>query len=284
MRLDMTDRIALVTGAGSGIGRALALALAAAGMTVILVGRRTDALEETRALSQHALRMWHIPTDITDPTARRQLVERVKARHGRLDLLINNAGMVTVGLLATTTDAQLQRMIDLNVIAPLALTRDFLPLLKKGQAARVVMIGSMFGDIGFPLFAAYSATKFAVRGLAEALRRELHPLGIGVTYAAPRATRTPAADGFSNLIEPLSMTLDAPEDVARHILDAIRRQKRSVYPLGPERLFVLIQKLFPALVDRSVVRQTEALTRDKTTEANATTRQSELVPENRTVS
>ena len=110
----------------------------------------------------------------------------------------------------------------------------------------------MFGDIAFPCFGAYSATKFALRGYSDALRRELAAEGVGVTYAAPRATRTPAVDNFRDLVEPMGMVLDEQDAVARRILDAVARDARSVYPVGMERVFMAIQSLGPALVDANL--------------------------------
>jgi len=141
-----------------------------------------------------------------------------------------------------------------NLFAPAALTRDCLPLLRRSRG-RVVNIGSMFGDIGYPLFSLYSATKFGLRGLSDALRRELAPDGIGVTYVAPRATRTESVPEFSRLIEPFGMKLDAPELVARQTWDAVVRGARSVYPRGMERLFVLLQRLAPGVIDAGLARQ-----------------------------
>lgn len=259
MARDLGGRAALVTGAGSGIGRALALALAAQGAEVVVAGRRRSALEETRSLSSRPSRLLVAPADVTDAGDRARLASLVREAHGRLDLLINNAGLVASGPAAEMGDARMHALVALNVIAPLAVTRDCLPLLRRGDGPRVVMVGSVFGEIAFPLFAAYSASKFAVRGLSDALRRELKPLGIAVTYAAPRATRTPAADGFADLIGPLAMTLDEPDAVAERILRAVRRGARSVYPRGPERLYVLLQRLAPALIDAALARQTARL-------------------------
>jgi short-subunit dehydrogenase len=170
-------------------------------------------------------------------------------------VLVNNAGVISVGPLARTTDAELERLMATNVIAPAALIRELLPLLHRAAPSRIVNVGSVFGDIGYPLFGAYSASKFGLRGLSIALRRELKEFGVGITYAAPRATSTDASSAFARLIEPMQMRIDDPAKVARDIWGAVARDADSVYAKGPERLFVLVQRLFPQLVDRSVESQ-----------------------------
>ena len=166
MRLE--GKAALVTGAGSGIGRALTRELSAAGARVLLVGRRAEALEETRALlaSPELGIVW--PADITDEAARRSLIAEVGAA-GRLDLLVNNAGMVVSGPLASDGAAERHRMMEVNLIAPMELTLGLLPMLRAAAPSRIVNIGSMFGDIAFPYFSAYSATKFGLRGWSDAI-------------------------------------------------------------------------------------------------------------------
>jgi short-subunit dehydrogenase len=142
-----------------------------------------------------------------------------------------------------------------NVVAPIALSREMLPLLRRAGTSRIVNVGSMLGDIAYPLFAAYSASKFAVRGLSSAMRRELKPYGIGVTYAAPRATKTDASRAMDPLVAPLQMRLDDPTAVARQIWRAVMQDLDSVYARGPERLFVLAQRLLPRIVDRAISTQ-----------------------------
>lgn len=251
----LKDKFALITGAGSGIGRALAIEAARRGMVVALMGRRADALHETlEMLGPHRGHI-ALPGDITDPGVRIALNDYIERWSGRLDVLVNNAGVVAVGPLAGTSDDALDLIMRTNVIAPAALIRELLPLLQRAAPSRIVNVGSMFGDIAYPLFGAYSASKFGLRGLSIALRRELKEFGVGITYAAPRATNTDAAGAFARLVGPLQMRVDDPAKVARDVWAAVARDKDSVYARGPERLFVLVQRLFPQLIDRSIAAQ-----------------------------
>lgn len=250
----------LITGAGSGIGQALAVQADRQGHGVILVGRRAGPLERTAAGLRDAL---VLPADVTTPDGRASIAQAV-ARTG-LDILINNAGMVPSGATDTADDAQIAATLALNLAAPMALTRDLLGALTASRG-QVVNVGSVFGDIGFPYFALYSASKFALRGWSDALRRELAPRGIAVTYLAPRATRTDAAQGFDALIGPMAMTLDSPDAVAAHAWRAIAARRREQMPASRERLFVALQRLRPGLIDRALMR----LARDPAVIAAAT--------------
>src|SRR6202171_4611443 len=248
------QKCVLITGAGSGIGRALSVEAAKLGMAVALCGRRRTALEATGALlgqgSQHLI----IPADITIPQDRRRIVEIINDQWKALDVLINNAGVVEGGALEKFDDDAITRTFLTNVMAPMALTRDLMPLLVAARPSRVVNVGSIFGDIGYPEFTCYSATKFALRGFSMALRREWKRKGIGVTYAAPRATQTDAAIAFADLIAKTKMTMDSPEQVARQIWRAVATGHDSVYAPAPERVYVLIQRLFPRVIDWSLSR------------------------------
>ena len=110
-------------------------------------------------------------------------------------------------------------------------------LLRFAAPSRIVNIGSIFGDIAYPLFAPYSASKFALRGLSMAMRRELKPYGIGVTYAAPRATKTDPTKDFEELVKPLKMHMDDPAVVAAQIWRAVSKDLDTAYAKGAERLF-----------------------------------------------
>ncbi len=244
----------LITGGGSGIGRALAIEASRAGAEVAVCGRRAEALEETASLMDASSGVLMIPADLTIPSDRAHVIDTVARHWGSLDILVNNAGVVEGGAHEILDDTTTERMFATNVLAPMALTKSAFPLLmaSTGRQKRVVNIGSVFGDIAYPEFAAYSASKFALRGFSSALSREWRAHGIDVTYAAPRATRTDAAAAFSGLIAKNGMSLDTPEAVARRIWSAIRAGRRRVYPAGPERLFILLQSLAPSLVDRAL--------------------------------
>jgi short-subunit dehydrogenase len=248
-------RRVLVTGGGSGIGRALVVEGARRGMRVALCGRRPAALAETAAALPSGADPLLITADLSNAADRARVVSTLAESWGRLDVLINNAGVVAGGSAHSLTDAALEEIILTNVLAPIALTRDLAPLLAAARLSRVVNIGSMFGDIAYPGFAAYSASKFALRGFSSALRREWKPLGIGVTYAAPRATRTAAAAAFRDLIEQTGMRLDDAAGVATAVWQAVEAGHDHVYPPGLERLFVFIQNLAPKLIDRSFARK-----------------------------
>ncbi len=242
-----TIKKVLITGAGTGIGRALAIEAAQNGFDLILVGRTSATLEETRSKCD-TQNPRCIVADVTSAEGRALIADAVG---GSLDILINNAGILSVGHLADMADSDLELMTTTNLVAPMALTRDLLPALRASKG-RLVNIGSVFGDIAYPFFAGYSATKFGLRGFSDAMRRELSGAGIGVTYIAPRATRTAAESVFGALVEPMDMTLDSAEVVAAQAWDAILKGKRESFPRGKERFFVKVQRLFPSLVDKSV--------------------------------
>ncbi|MDG3439651.1 SDR family NAD(P)-dependent oxidoreductase [Nitrospirillum amazonense] len=245
---------ALITGAGSGIGQALAVEASRRGLGLVLVGRRRPPLDATKALLRPGTRCLVLPADVTLAEDRGALVDAVRDHAGGLDFLVNNAGLVWAGALSTLDDRTLTALVATNLMAPLALTRDFLPLLS-AAAGRVVNIGSLLGDIPYPLFAGYCASKYGLRGLSDALRRELRCQGVGVTYAAPRGARTPATEALEPLLALLDMPTDPPAAIAKRIWAAALAGADTAYPAGPERLFVLLQRLFPRLVDAAVRRQ-----------------------------
>ena len=253
MRLE--GKCVLITGAGSGIGRALAVEAARRGMTVALCGRRADALAKTAALLDAGTAHIVIQADVTRPDDRRMLVDRIRERWGKLDVLINNAGIVTGGAVESLNDDALERVLATNVTAPIALTRDLSPLLLAAQPSRVVNVGSMFGDIAFPLFAAYSASKFGLRGFSDRVAARIS------RSRRRRDLRRAARDqdrgrGLAGNADHFGSAAPRRSVGGRGGHLARRRKGRAErFPTGPERMFILLQRLFPGLVDNAVCKQ-----------------------------
>jgi short-subunit dehydrogenase len=159
-------------------------------------------------------------------------------------------------MLEQLDDSDINAMLAVNISAPICLTKLLLPLLKQADSAMVVNVGSTYGSIGYPGYASYCATKFALRGFSEALRRELADTRVGVLYVAPRATRTtmnsPAAQALNDA---LKSNVDDPQTVASAVIHAIAGDRRDLYLGWPERFFVRLNSLLPNLVDRGLRKQ-----------------------------
>jgi short-subunit dehydrogenase len=245
----------VLTGASRGIGRELARRLAGRGARLVLVGR--DAAAVSAACSEVFAvggRADPILFDLAAPAGHEAVIDRARAILGRIDVLVNNAGVSSFESFERQTPESIARIAATNLVAPMLLARAVLPHLAPG--ARIVNVGSMFGSIGFPHCAVYSGTKFGLRGFSEALRRELAARGIGVTYVAPRAARTDAnSAALYQFAAKTGMALDAPGDVAEGIVDAIERDEAERFFGGPEPLFARLNALLPRLVDRVLARQ-----------------------------
>ncbi|PIX99206.1 MAG: short chain dehydrogenase [Hydrogenophilales bacterium CG_4_9_14_3_um_filter_59_35] len=261
MRLDGCR--ALVTGATGGIGRATALALARKGARLALLGRNAEKLEEIcREVHRQGGIALPVVFDLAQDEGHERAVAEAVAQLGGLDLLVNNAGALDFTPFEQQEPAAIERIFRTNTVAPLLLARAALPAMLAQGAGRIVNVGSIFGSIGFAYFAAYSASKFALRGFSEALRRELADTGVGVTYVAPRYTRTALNDGqVSQMAIAAKMRMDEPEAVAARILRAIEKERNECTIGGPEGLFARINALLPQLVDRALVSQTRLMGR-----------------------
>ncbi len=258
--MQLQDSRIILTGASSGIGRALALRLADGGARLLLVGRRQEALDEVRG----ALGDGHhtLAADISTAQGRHAAVAACLAELGGIDVLINNAGISSYALFEEEDPALSERIIQTNLMAPIALTQQVLPALLAQRRGRIVNIGSVFGSIGFACFASYSASKFGLRGFSEALRRELEGTGVGVTYIAPRATRTAInSPTVYRMMAALKMNLDTPEQVAMQIAAALKAERKERCLGWPEKLFVRINALWPRLVDKALRGQTREMKR-----------------------
>lgn len=180
----MSGRVWVITGATSGFGRSIATAALAEGDTVVAAVRRPDALGDLAgSVSVVAL-------DVTDLDSMPGVVEQVLHEHGRIDVLVNNAGRGHLGAVEETTDAELRQLMDLHFFGPAALTRLVLPSMRERGSGAVVQMSSMGGRVTFPGVGGYSATKYALEGWSEALAAEVKAFGITVLIVEPGAFRT----------------------------------------------------------------------------------------------
>ena len=182
------NKVWLVTGANSGFGRAITEAAVAAGDVVVGAARRPAALDDL--VAAHPDQVEALALDVTDIAAIGPAVADVLARHGRIDVLVNNAGRTHVGAFEETTDAQLRDLFDVHVFGPAALARAVLPGMRERRSGAIVQMSSMGGQMSFAGFSAYSGTKFALEGMTEALADEVRPLGIKTLIVEPGAFRT----------------------------------------------------------------------------------------------
>ncbi|MFG2648193.1 oxidoreductase [Streptomyces sp. NPDC048436] len=181
-------KVWLVTGATSGFGRAITEAAVAAGGVVVATARNASSLDDV--VAAHPDQVEALTLDVTDTAGTEAAVQDVIDRHGRIDVLVNNAGRSHVGALEEDSDAELRSLFDVHVFGPAALTRAVLPHMRARRSGAIVQMSSMGGQMSFAGFSAYSGTKFALEGMSEALAQEVGPLGIKVLIVEPGAFRT----------------------------------------------------------------------------------------------
>ncbi len=181
-------RVWLVTGANSGFGRAVVEAAVAAGDVAVATARSTAPLEDV--VARHPDQIDPVELDVTDQARIATVVENTVRRHGGIDVLVNNAGRTHVGAVEETTDAELRSLFEVHFFGPAALVRAVLPHMRARGSGAIVQLSSMGGQMSFAGFSAYSATKFALEGLSEALADETKPFGVKVLIVEPGAFRT----------------------------------------------------------------------------------------------
>ncbi|MGM0594817.1 MAG: SDR family oxidoreductase [Pseudomonadota bacterium] len=262
--MKLKDQRIILTGASGGIGRHLALELAGQGARLALVGRRIEPLVDLANKLQTAtgLEAEPIAADLSTQQGRDALVAEANRRLGGVDLLINNAGVVDFHDFSEQDPAMIERLFQTNLMAPILLTRALLPSLLEQGHGRIVNVGSTFGTIGFAYFAAYSGSKFALRGFSQALRRELDGSGVSVSYFAPRAVKTAAnSEAVYRMADAIKMNMDPPDAVANFIVQSLLKQKSEAYFGWPEKLFARINAILPGLVDGALRKQNRIMGR-----------------------
>jgi short-subunit dehydrogenase len=240
----------LITGGSSGIGLALAKALLAKSAKVVITGRRPDALAKAiQALRQAGSSVWSVVGDVTLSESRAATLKEGVNALGGLDILVNNAGGVRAGRLENTSEAELQAMIDVDLVAPILLTRAAMPALRASGDAMVVNVASGIALMGAPFYATYAATKAGLARFGEALRRELKGEGIHVLTAYPVGTDTPMMK--SNRAGPdLGFSREPAFAVADAIVEGIETDAFEVIRGGAARAqMIALNRDEPSAVD-----------------------------------
>jgi short-subunit dehydrogenase len=261
MKRDLRGKRAILTGASGGIGRALTVALVKAGARVALAARNADALNQL-AGELPGSDVITVPTDITKPEERQRLVDRAVKEFGGLDLLINNAGVGSWGHFASSTEEILRRVMEVNFFAPVELIRLAMPHLTDGNQPAIVNVASMCGRKGMPAWPEYSASKFALVGMSEAMRGEFARFEVDVITVVPGMTNSGfqehwlRTDGKADLQFGTGMT---PEYLAGGIVEAIRANRREVVFGGEARRLLRFNRFFPRLTNWLIARKVKRL-------------------------
>jgi NAD(P)-dependent dehydrogenase (short-subunit alcohol dehydrogenase family) len=227
------DRAALITGGSSGIGLAIARVLGEEGYGLTLSARRPEKLEAAaEGLRADGLDVLAVPANVTEEEAIREVVAQHRERWGRLDVLINNAGLGIGAAVADTETKKLDLQLDVNLRAVYLVAREAIPMLKEAGAehgkALMVNTASIAGKHGQPFLPAYSATKFGVVGLSQALHKELIADGVQVTALCPAFVATPMTDWIEGEVPKEQMI--QPEDIAESVRFLLKVSPACIVP------------------------------------------------------
>jgi NADP-dependent 3-hydroxy acid dehydrogenase YdfG len=230
MTIDLSDRVVAVTGASSGIGQATALACARAGAAVALAARRADRIDELAGqIADDGGRAISVATDVGDEGQARRFVERAHSELGRLDVLVNNAGVMLLGPIEDAPTDEWREMIHVNIFGVLYCTHAALPLMRAQGSGHIVNVSSVAGRFARAGSGVYNLTKFGVGAFSEALRQEVAPSGLRVTLIEPGAVSTElAGHNRPEVLEQISKAFTgverlSAEDIADAILYTISR-------------------------------------------------------------
>ena len=259
----LTGRRILITGASRGLGRALTEQAARCGAVLAIVARSAEPLYGLAdSLMAKGAKVVAIPADVTVEADRRRILATVVERLGGLDVLVNNAGVGSFGHFSTSSEEVLRQVMEVNFFAPAELIRLAVPILTRGEQPAIVNIASMCGRRGLPAWPEYSASKFALCALTEALRGEMVRFDIDVLLILPGLTNTEMSSHL--LRNEGRMNIDfaggmSPDSVAAKILQALQKNRTETVVGREARWLLLCNCLLPRLVDRLMARKVRQL-------------------------
>ena len=256
--MNLANRVAVITGAGSGIGRATALAMARRGCHLALADIDEAAVRDSVATAQAlGVRATAHRLDVADRAAVAAFPDAVSRAHKRVDLVMNNAGVALGGTFEQVSEADFDWLLEINFHGVVRMTRAFLPLLHQSDDARIINVSSIYGIITPPGQAAYSASKFAVRGFSNVLRHELEGSTVGVSVVHPggvataiaRNARVPAG-APQDEVERGRKTMEkllrmAPEQAGEIIVRGIEKRRARILVGSDAKAAAFLERLAP---------------------------------------
>lgn len=262
MTRDLRGRRILLTGASSGIGKALALQLADAGAKLILAARSEDKLNTLAHSLQDRAACLVAAGDITKEEDRRRILNQAALEFGGLDVLINNAGIASWDHFANSTEEILRQIMEVNFFAPAELIRSAIPLLTQGVEPAIVNVASMCGRRAMPAWSEYSASKYALCGLTEALRGELARFDIDILLIVPGLTKSEFSQHFLRSEGKAEIKYDEgmpPEYVAGRIIKSLQKNKTETWIGSDTNWMLRVNRWFPRFVDYMLARRVRKL-------------------------
>ena len=251
MKLDWTQQTVVITGAYGGLGLALAHELSTKGAKLLLLGRNASKLKALKA--SLAGPVTTLVGDVSDQQCVEKLLSLLTAHQSEQHMLINNAAISHAGFLVNQSNADIIQSMQVNLLAPILLSKQLLPWLKQAKQGYVINIGSSFGGIGYPGFSSYCASKFGLRGFTQAFNRELSDSAVSASYLAPRAMSTSInSSAVNSMNEQLGHAVDEPVKIAAALIKSIEKNKSEQFFGWPEKLFVKVNALFPRMVSKAI--------------------------------
>ncbi len=247
------NRVVIITGASAGIGAAAARAFAGAGARVVLAARSAEALG--RLAAQLPGDPVVVPTDVGDPGQCRALVERAAATCGRVDILINNAGVGLAGPAAELDIGDLEQALAVDMLGPLRLAQAAVPIMRRQGRGQIINVSSVLAEQPLPYLGGYAAAKAALERVSEAMRMELRGTGVAVSVLRPGTTRTEFSErrlGRGSERRRVAPRGVPPEAVALALLRVARREPRLAYVSLSDRLALLAARLAPGLAEAAL--------------------------------
>jgi short-subunit dehydrogenase len=254
----LENKIAWITGAASGLGKELSIGLAKKGMRLVLIDKDSAGLDEMVSILEPGNYI-RLCVDISSPSDLENQLERIDAGFKNIDVLINCAGITSIGFIDDTSLEAFKQIVDVNFYSALVLIKKVLPIMKKKQSGQIVNISSAMGRRSTPITTPYCTSKAALTSLTEGLRVEVEDDNINVMLVYPGPMRTnmmfsyelystelyPAMEEYKRKLKPPS-----PQKMASKIIRGIEKQSRQVKKFTPVEFFLLINFFFPAVADK----------------------------------